>query len=89
VPSEILNLGSLDCISCWLACAINGAFKAEILFNAFSNCAGGSCLQANTTRKSFRTYVLKFKKLLKRPSKLRNSKKIKDVYPRKKKKKGK
>lgn len=37
-----MNLGSEDCISGWLAWAINGAFSAAILFNAASSCGGGS-----------------------------------------------
>lgn len=37
-----IHLGSEDLMSGWLAWATKGAFRAAVLFNAFSSCAGGS-----------------------------------------------
>lgn len=37
-----VNLGSEDRIFGWLAWATKGALRADILFNAFSSCGGGS-----------------------------------------------
>lgn len=36
------DLGSVDFMCGWLACATKGALRAGTLFNAFSSCAGGS-----------------------------------------------